>query len=268
MTAPRIGPAQALLVLAAWLLLTVGAGLALGDGGHAPLAASAARGIGIPWLLAAALVIAVAWRAGPAAMGLRLPSPISSLRLAWLPLAYVGLMLAFDLALGLPPAQTVAIVACNMLLVAVSEELMFRSILFGGMRVRLGLWPAVLLTSLLFGLVHTLNVFGTGQLDQALMQSLTAFMQGLAYLAIRIRTGSVWPMVVVHALWDFSLMIAQLAHPAGTAGTHWSILPVMLVLPVFGYGLFLLRHAGRDQGASPETAAATRHPPPHQEKTP
>lgn len=135
-----------------------------------------------------------------------------------------------------------------MLLVGLSEELMFRSILFRGMLARFRIWPAVLLSSSLFGLVHTLNVFATGQLQPALMQAMAAFMQGLAYQAIRIRTGSVWPMVVVHGSWDFSLVLPGLSHPEGELAVQPGLLPLLIALPVFLYGLFLMRHLDRDDG--------------------
>lgn len=242
----RITLPAALLVLAAWLLLTIGSGLLIARGRHASLAQTAADGIGLPWMLAAAFALAVAWRAGPQATGLGAPAPLSSIRLVWLPLTYAGLMLLFDLVVGVPPPATILVLACNMVLVGLSEELMFRGILFHGLLTRFRIWPAVLMTSLLFGMVHALNFFGTGQLEQALMQSLTAFMQGVAYLAIRIRTRSVWPMVTVHAMWDFSLMLGGVNHPAAGAGAGWSILPFLIALPVFLYGLFLLRHLQRD----------------------
>jgi membrane protease YdiL (CAAX protease family) len=147
--------------------------------------------------------------------------------------------------IGLPSATITAILALNMLLVGLSEELMFRSIMFRGLLARFRVWPAILLTSLLFGLVHSLNVFTTGQMEQAVLQSAAAFMQGLAYLAIRIRTRSVWPMVIVHALWDFSLMLSTTTHASGT-DAGWSWTPLLIALPIFLYGLFLLRHVGKN----------------------
>lgn len=260
MKALRLTLPRALLALAIWLFLTIGIGLALGDGHHHPLAHDVGQKLGWPWLLAAAFALSIAWRAGPDAMGLHLPSPLRSVWLAWLPMAYVGLLLAVDLLTGAPPPGVIAIVAINMLLVGLSEELMFRSIVFRGMLAHFRVWPAVLLTSLLFGMAHSLNVVGTGQLEQALMQSVTAFMQGLAYLAIRIRTGSVWPMVVVHALWDFSLMLTGLAHPPSDgANPEWQFLPLLIALPIFLYGIFLLRHLRRDYSAWSEISEAGRH---------
>jgi hypothetical protein len=253
MRAPlRLNPALAFLALAVWLMLTIGIGHVIGDGQKHPLAYAASSQIGWPWLAAAAFAGLVAWRAGADAMGLHRPSPTSSIKLVWLPLIYAGVMLAADLLIGLPSATMTAILAVNMLLVGLSEELMFRSIMFRGLLARFRVWPAILLTSLLFGLVHSLNVFTTGQMDQAVLQSTAAFMQGLAYLAIRIRTRSVWPMVIVHALWDFSLMLPGTTRAAG-AGVGWSWTPLLVALPIFLYGLYLLRHVGKNDGSGHDT---------------
>lgn len=242
----RLNPMRALLVLAVWLALTIGIGYLVSNGQKHPFAYAASRQIGWPWLAAATFAGFVAWRAGVDVMGLHRPSPASSIKLVWLPLIYAGVMLAADVLIGLPAADVMVILAVNMLLVGLSEELMFRSILFRGLLSRFRLWPAILLTSLLFGLVHSLNVFTTGQLDQAVLQSAAASMQGLAYLAIRIRTRSVWPMVIVHALWDFSLILPGTTHPASaTMDAGWSWTPLLVALPVLMYGLFLLRRVGR-----------------------
>lgn len=236
----------AFAVLVVWLILTVGVGFALSDSRQSSIEIIAGSGIGVPWLLAAAFVLGIAWASGREQMGLRLPSPASSIRLVWLPLLYVVIMAVLNTLLGLPSERVLRIAATNMLLVGLSEELMFRSILFRGMLSRFTIWPAILLTSFMFGIVHSLNAFTTGRLDQALLQSLTAFMQGLAYLAIRIRTDSVWPMVLVHGMWDFSLISGPLARPLVVQHplVH-PIIPFLVALPVFLYGLFLLRDLDR-----------------------
>lgn len=239
----RLTPASALLVLAAWLLLTVGVGQWLASGAAQALADTVSGGIGLPWVLAVLLLAGVAWVHGDRrALGLQAPAP-HTWRLVWLPLAYASAMLALDLAHGLPPARVVLFVAVNTALVGLSEELMFRGVLYAGLRQRLALWPAMLLSSALFGAVHALNVFTTGQLEMALLQSACAFLQGFGYLAIRLRTGSVWPMVLVHALWDFSLMIGLLAPRAPGETPAGAVLlgPVLVALPVFLYGLYLMR---------------------------
>lgn len=224
-----------LVSLAIWLALT------LGLGGTQQSLADAASGVGLPWLLAALFAVAVVMISQDRLVaGLGLPD---SLLPVLPPLLYSALMLLLAWAGGLPPRATLMMVALNTALVAISEELMFRSILLQGFLSRYALLPAVLLSSLIFGLAHAANGFATGDLAGALWQSAAAAMQGVGYAAIRLRIRSIWPMVLVHALWDFSLMTATLA---AAAEGETSVLPfaaLLAVLPLCLYGLYLLRGA-------------------------
>lgn len=247
MRMPVIRLPAALLILALWLLLTSGIILPNGTRGSGFFPQAASETIQLAWLSAALLAMGVAWSGDRRRMGLLAPERLASLRLVWLPLVYACALFAVGLALGPLAPGTMLILLMNMLLVGLSEELMFRSILFQGLLTHFRIWPAVLLTSLLFGATHTLNLFTTGDVNAAGMQAVTAFMQGLAYLAIRIRTGSVWPMAIVHGLWDFSLLQTALARPAPYAAhQEWSPLPILVTLPIFLYGLYLMRHLERD----------------------
>jgi uncharacterized protein len=238
----RLDLGSALLVLAAWLLLTVGTGLLLARAPQQALADTVSGGVGLPWVLALLLLAGVARAHGDRrALGLQAPAP-HSWRLLWLPLAYACAMLALDAANGWPAPRVLLFVAINTALVGLSEELMFRGVLFAGCRARLALWPAMLLSSALFGAAHALNVLATGQLEAALLQSACAFLQGFGYLAIRLRTGSLWPVALVHALWDFSLVAGLLAPRTGEAPAGAVLLgPLLVALPMFLYGLFLMR---------------------------
>jgi hypothetical protein len=100
------------------------------------------------------------------------------------------------------PDQAAAFIA-NFLVVAllapVVEELTFR-----GLGYRLlepfGRWTAVLLVGLLFGLAHGLV---------EALPILAAFGAGLAY--IRMRTGSVYPGMIVHAAFNSLVLIVAVA---------------------------------------------------------
>ena len=78
---------------------------------------------------------------------------------------------------------------------------------------------------------------------------------GVGYAAIRLRTRSVWPMVLVHGVWDFALVTATLSD---TAEDGISILPyaaLLAVLPLCLYGVYLLRPSQRAALAPADAAA-------------
>ena len=109
-----------------------------------------------------------------------------------------------------------------------------------------------------FGSIHSLNVFVTGDLKSALVQSAAAFLSGLMFIALRLRTGSLWPPIIVHALWDFATFMLGAAGDSAahgnlpseaatlpTASGLSALLPVLIVLPNAIYGLWLMRNIGR-----------------------
>ena len=185
-------------------------------------------------------------------LGFNAPRPPRSLLLTWLPMLYIVFLLGGAIVAGLPPVTTIAIVLVNCILVGFSEEVMFRSILFRGALGCMRLWPALLFTSVLFGLIHTLNVFSTGNLAVAMLQACAAFLSGLLYIAIRIRTQSIYPMMVIHTLWDFSLFMV--VHASGEIDQKVEVsfgvlvVPLLFIIPLFAYGFYLLRKLDRDFG--------------------
>ena len=108
------------------------------------------------------------------------------------------------------------------------------------------MWPAILLTSVLFGGVHVFNVFITGQLVDATAQALAAMMSGFIFMALLLRTGSLWVPIAYHALFDMSIFLAT----SGAAGAESEpgpstlvrfLAPMALDVPNLLYALFLLR---------------------------
>ena len=245
----------AIAALAVWLGLTLGVRW-FASAGHLTVEAAVSNGIGLSWTLAALfsllLVLASDRRR---AVGLYPPQPLKTFWLVWPPLLYALLMLLLAWAGGWPMPRVLLMVACNAALVAVSEELMFRGILLQGMLERHAVWPAVLMSSALFGVVHTTNGLATGDFSGALWQAVAAALQGVGYAAIRLRTRSVWPMVLVHGVWDFALVTATFSD---TAEDGISILPyaaLLAVLPLCLYGVYLLRPSQRAALAPADAAA-------------
>jgi sodium transport system permease protein len=70
---------------------------------------------------------------------------------------------------------------------AICEELFFRGLVFSGLR-RLGAWPAVLVTALLFGLAHA-----------SIYRLMPTFVLGVILGLLRWRSGSIVPGIVMHA---------------------------------------------------------------------
>lgn len=74
------------------------------------------------------------------------------------------------------------------------EEVLFRGLLQSGMRGIVGVWPAMLVTSALFTLIHL------GSVEPRALPGLFALSMGLAILYER--TGRLWPVILMHALFN------------------------------------------------------------------
>ena len=93
-------------------------------------------------------------------------------------------------------------------LAALSEEMFFRGFVFSGLRSRMSVWPAAVISGLVFGLVHAPTGITT-------VIPLAVFGVALAWLYDR--TGSLWPSVTAHAI-NNGLALAILSTDNGFIG--------------------------------------------------
>jgi len=205
------------------------------------------NGIAWPIVLAAAFLLLVVCVTGWSNIGFHRFKVLPTLKLMWLPMIYIAAFAGIAIALGLPAGRNLALIMLNTGFVGLSEELMFRGILFSGLRSRLGLQSSIWICCILFGAIHVLNAFQTGMIEAAMLQAVAAFMTGTLFLALRMRTGSLFPVIVLHAVWDcLPLLIATHVAPptAGQPLPAMAYLAPLFVLPNLLYGLYLLRPKG------------------------
>lgn len=146
------------------------------------------------------------------AYGLRLPDiGLGRLKLGHVGMALLGVIayfiasftISFLIGLVLPydqqqvqdvgfsnPGQLelVLVFVALVVMAPIAEELLFRGFMFRGLRRRLSFWPAALIVSLLFGLVH-------GQINVGL----DVFALSLVLCYLREHTDSLWPCIILHA---------------------------------------------------------------------
>ena len=241
-SARRLGVALALVAI--WAMITLGVPK-LQLSGTATLQELVTKNLAWGVAGAAAFLVAAVWLAGWRDMGFRAPSPPGWWKLLWLPALYLSGLAAVGVTAGKLEAAAVMMVLINTAIVGFSEELAFRGVLWGAARKTLPFWGGFLLVSAAFGSVHVFNAMLTGELAAAGVQALNAFMSGAAYLAIRIRTRSILPIMVIHALWDFTVFLvgagADKAAPDPGAWQQQLTFGLILTGPLFLYGLWLVR---------------------------
>jgi membrane protease YdiL (CAAX protease family) len=235
----------AVLLAVAWAVVTVAGALVLQA--LAPSWSGTARALAVSIVLAvgvAVLLTCLRWW-GPA--GFNRPRHWHALRLLALPavLVVVPVVTGFKaVAPGL-----LAMILVGEALIGFMEEAYFRGIILRILR-STGALPAVLLSSALFGAVHLGNVFFRDSTALVVAQAVGAFCFGVGYAALRLRTGTLWPLIVLHVLSNVFAAVGALPTIPILVGQD----VVLLV-----YGLLLvrgLRSTQLEPEPAPESAAA------------
>lgn len=178
-------------------------------------------------------VVLLTWLRWWKEAGFNRPSRWGNLVLLWFPLLVVALTLSGGARVSGPflLAATVVVV----LLTTVGQELIFRGVMWRAMAPT-GLLKAVVVTSLLSGMLTLARTASSGPWPEAVYLTLTATCGGFTYAALRWRTASIWPPIFV----NFLLVLA-----IDVATVRSSVYPFLLLANTLGfvvYGIFLLRN--------------------------
>ena len=103
-----------------------------------------------------------------------------------------------------------ALILANLFLtlgIGMAEEIFFRGIICGAWLGH-GVGKAMMISSLLFGLSHILNIAGGAELGETVLQICFALVYGMIFALIFAESGSLLPCVLLHALHDFCAFIS------------------------------------------------------------
>lgn len=231
----------ALVLVAVWAAITLLGGLA--QAGQGSLSDLVSRQITWATPAAALFLLVSAWLLGWRDLGLNSPRPSKSIGHFWLLAVYIvglGLLAVFTKTIS---TEILVFVAINTFFVGFSEELAFRGVLWGAARKAMPFWVGVLFVSAAFGSIHILNTFITGDLGGAAFQAFNAFLSGLGYLALRVRTRSIVPIFIAHWLWDLVVFLnaSSVQSGADSGATANPMMGAVLVAPIALYGLWIIR---------------------------
>lgn len=102
------------------------------------------------------------------------------------------------------------------LLVGICEEFLCRGWLLNEFLERFGdskkgVWYSIIVSGLIFGLMHFGNMLSGQALVQTVTQVLNASVIGIVFGVIYYKTKNIWSVIILHALWDFSLFLGNVA---------------------------------------------------------
>ena len=100
-----------------------------------------------------------------------------------------------------PRLAVIGMMLVGIVLAPLAEELLFRGVVYPGLRSALGPWPAVPLSAVLFGLAHR---------DHGKVAVVFAAIVGVAFALLVEGSGSLWPAVLAHLLVNTKLVVMYL----------------------------------------------------------
>jgi uncharacterized protein len=172
-------------------------------------------------------------------IGFRSPYERRLLWLFWLPFVpVVGNLLG---SISMTDSRQVLLFFVMAILSGFVEETIFRGMILRDL-LPTGIWRAALISALLFGVMHILNVLSISSPAYALLQVGYAIAIGFGYAALVIRTGTIWPLILAHSLTNFTSFIA--AGGAGEPGPvtiNEMVLAAVYIVLFSAYGVYLLR---------------------------
>ena len=147
---------------------------------------------------------------------------------------------------------------CLALMAGISEETIFRAMLIPiGMRYLKGrnrALTAVIISSAILGPIHMMNIIVGADPLMTILQAFMATCGGVVLAGIYLRTGSVIPGMIAHAIYDFINFITDpsinesgvVVSDGGNAGISYYALLIVLSVALLAAGIFLIRTAKQE----------------------
>lgn len=152
-----------------------------------------------------------------------------------------------------PSIQKILFFTLVMFLVGMFEEILYRGIILNNMldkwgSTKTGMIKAVILSSLIFGLGHLVNLLGGFQAPiTTITQVIYTFLNGILFACIYIRCKNIWAVIILHAVDDWLCLVSSIYHTVtiSTVSIDSSITSMLITsityIPFALFGFFLLR---------------------------
>ena len=123
------------------------------------------------------------------------------------------------------------------LMVGFVEEAFFRGLMLNALKAH-GFWRAAIISSILFGLTHVMNLAAGKNVTDQIAQIVYALAFGFAFAALVLKKGILWPLVIAHFLIDFCNFIQK---PGFSITPFWNMFIILSEAVIFtAYGVFVM----------------------------
>ena len=125
----------------------------------------------------------------------------------------------------------------SMLLIGYVEEVIFRGFLFKALIPKDGIKPAILISSVTFGIGHIINLFAGQASLETVIQVFFAIAWGFIFTLVFHKSGSLFPCIAAHSLVN---AFSKFANESNSYRTGW-IYMCATILTAIVYGIYLAR---------------------------
>ncbi len=166
----------------------------------------------------------------------------------FLPLLLLPILSALVSDFNVSDPVQIAFFALYTLVVGFAEEAIVRGLMLRTLRPK-GLMQAVFLSSLIFGLMHLANLMMGTDLGSTITQVIYATLIGIAFAGTLEAGGSIWPLIIIHALVDFFPQLSAVPDSASSVNFASALILIGVQIPFALYGWWMLRrHMRKTQG--------------------
>lgn len=206
------------------------------------------------------------WRGWLQRAGFTPPSQWCQLSLLWLPALLALFYLGSAFVTPVASAATFVLALTFAFFAGLNEEAAFRGVILESLS-PFGPLAASALSALFFGLAHLNNLLTHLPILIVLGQVIGGFLLGFGFAACRLRTRTIWPLILFHALYDLpaNLTLFDLNNSTNVYAmlSGLSLVTVLIGLVAPGlilacYGLFLLRPHAQSNGALETSGLSVR----------
>ena len=150
------------------------------------------------------------------------------------------------------PIYTVYIFVLESISSAFFEEIIFRSIILVFLLERLprnkkGVFYAILISSLLFGLLHFVNLFSGVSIYNVSLQIGYSFLMGMLWAVMYLKTKNIWLTIILHGTYNFfGQVMFSLGVVNGRYDIYTIIITSVLAIGAIIYGLKIFQSLPND----------------------
>jgi membrane protease YdiL (CAAX protease family) len=178
-------------------------------------------------------------------------------RLLWLPVlpVIVTMFQTFSGEGGLIRGTVVLFMLVLTALNGFVEEVVYRGMMLRAL-VPKGIWRALVITSVIFAFTHSMNVLTGWSPERVLWQLCYSFAVGFGWAAFALRTGTIWPLILIHFLNNFfSLWRSSSVVQTGEVSALSQGIMLFYTVAFIAYGVVVTRSHIKAQGARAISAA-------------